>query len=175
MKSVILVTLDTRGFTVNGELTVNNFTDDGYLPHGLIEQLRSIGLSAVITQEGEPTTQGDSPPPVDLCLKCERPADDFIHDDPHGLGGTGTYAMHPFIGMKEKLLLQLARNNVYMRTRSRPKGGKPTEAMEKWNEAIADAVTAIERMYGRIDSAELARHDQYWAKEYAARKAGAAS
>lgn len=102
------------------------------------------------------------------CLRCGRFSGDLIHDNGNDHGGTGTATMHPFIGEPEKYLLQWAAIEVHLRTRSRPKGGAPTDEMVKWNQAIAEAKAAVEAMFAPIPLEDIDRHDKYFSKEYAA-------
>lgn len=128
-----------------------------------IEQLRA-SLTALSAEKatGEP------------CLKCHRFKSDIVHDV-QGHQGTGCWVVHPFVGVAEKYLLQLAVREASMVQKSGQKGRRLSEVEAQWNVAIDAAKQQIEQMWlpvtatGQPIQPELDKFDRYFKDEYAAR------
>src|ERR1700674_831999 len=69
------------------------------------------------------------------CLKCGLPPDDLFHH-PEGLGGTGTWGAHVFVGEAEKRLLQFALREMSMVMKAGQKGSRLTPEQARWNAVI---------------------------------------
>ncbi len=110
----------------------------------------------------------------EACLKCGLPAEDLFHH-PEGLGGTGTWGAHPFIGAAEQLLLKYALGEMTMVMKAGQKGSRLTPEQAAWNVAILAAKERVERMWQPVDmdgtpiQPWLDKFKQYFAKEYAER------
>lgn len=103
----------------------------------------------------------------ELCLKCNRLADDLVHDV-QGHQGTGCWVVHPFVGVAEKNLLQRALWEASMVMKSGQKGRHLSEVEAQWNVAIEAAKNQIERMWlpvtttGQPIQPELDKFDRYF-------------
>lgn len=107
------------------------------------------------------------------CLKCGLQSDDLFHH-PEGLGGTGTWGAHVFVGEAEKLLLQFALREMSMVMKAGQKGSRLTPEQAAWNVAIDAAKQRVERMWLPVDmdgqpiQPFLDKFKKYFEKEYAA-------
>lgn len=111
---------------------------------------------------------------TELCLKCGLPADDLFHHA-EGLGGTGTWGAHVFVGAAEKLLLQYALREMSMVMKAGQKGSRLKPEQAAWNVAINAAKQQVERMWLPVDmdgqpiQPWLGKFRKYFAAEYAKR------
>jgi hypothetical protein len=98
------------------------------------------------------------------CLRCRRPKTAKIHDT-IGRQGTGTSAVHAFIGDREAAILQYAAGQLGWSEKSRPHGLRPGPEMALWNDAIEAAKCVLFEMTQPINPQELADYDKYWGKD----------
>lgn len=93
------------------------------------------------------------------CRRCHRPETSNIHDI-MGQQGTGTAAVHPFIGDREAAIILYAAVQLGWSKKSLAHAQFPSPAGTQWNAAIASASAAVAALIEPIDPQELADYNQ---------------
>lgn len=97
----------------------------------------------------------------ELCVRCNRVRAAKIHDVV-GRQGTGTAAVHAFVGEREAVILKYAAGQLGWSKKSRPHARRPTAEMAQWNDAIETARAAVKELAAPIALSELEHYDKYW-------------
>jgi hypothetical protein len=99
------------------------------------------------------------------CLRCGRLETAKIHDT-MGRQGTGTAAVHAFVGDREAAILRYAAGQLGWSKKSGPgKQRSPSPEFAQWNDAIEAAKSAVKGLAEPIDEHALADYDKYWGED----------
>lgn len=94
------------------------------------------------------------------CLRCRRPETAKIHDTSRQ--GTGTSAVHAFVGDREAAVLQYAAAQLGWAGKSKAHAHHEPPEFVIWNDAIEKARAVVTGLAAPLDPQELADYDKYW-------------